>query len=87
MLTYGLSLARALNNRVEVVGEAAGRADLRAGDPPPGTENRAVMRVGARYTRGPGRLDAGLSIGMTSRDPDVGFTAGYTYVFNAFRIP
>ncbi|MBI2833487.1 MAG: hypothetical protein HYX76_03565 [Acidobacteria bacterium] len=87
VLMYGVSFARALTDKVEIVGELNGRADVRAGDPPPGTESRSVMRVGARYTRGAGRVDAGLLIGATSRDPDYGFTVGYTHVFNAFRIP
>lgn len=87
VLTYGVSVARAMTGAVELVGEVNGRADTRAGEPPPGTDSRATMRFGARYTRGTIRLDAGLLFGMTSRDPSVGVTAGFTYVFNAFRIP
>ena len=45
------------------------------------------MRIGARYTRGPVRLDAGVILGMTSRDPAFGITGGFTWVLNAFRIP
>jgi hypothetical protein len=84
---YGLSLARAIAEGVEIVGEFNGRADTRAGDPPPGTESRAIMRFGGRYTRGTARIDAGLLLGMTSRDPSVGFTAGITYVFKGFNVP
>lgn len=87
VLTYGLSLARAMTNTVEIVAEVNGRADTRAGTPPPGTENRAVMRLGSRYTQGTVRLDAALLLGMTSRDADFGVAAGVTYVFNAFRVP
>jgi hypothetical protein len=87
VLLYGVSVARAMTDAAEFVGEINGRADLRAGDPPPGTENRGVMRLGARYTRGAGRIDAGVIIGMTARDPEFGVTAGFTWVFNAFRIP
>lgn len=87
VLTYGVSVARAMTGAVELVGEVNGRADTRAGEPPPGTDSRATTRFGARYTRGTIRLDAGLLFGMTSRDPSVGVTAGFTYVFNAFRIP
>jgi hypothetical protein len=87
VLTYGVSVARAMTGAVELVGEVNGRADTRAGEPPPGTDSRATTRFGARYTQGTVRLDAGLLFGMTSRDPSVGVTAGFTYVFNAFRIP
>lgn len=87
VLVYGISVARAVAVGLEVVGEVNGRAHTANGDAPPGTESRAVMRVGGRYTRGAGRVDGGLIIGMTSRDPSLGFTLGFTYVFNAFRIP
>jgi hypothetical protein len=33
------------------------------------------------------RLDAGVFLGLTSIDPTIGFTAGFTYVFNAFTLP
>ena len=87
VLTYGISVARAVTSRVDFVGEMNGRLHTRTGDPFPGTESRGAMRVGARYTVGAGRLDGGLIVGMTSRDPDFGFTAGFTYIFNAFQVP
>ena len=87
VLTYGLSLARALTQQTEVVGELNGRVSTRKGDPFPGTETRGNLRVGGRYTRGPIRLDAAAFVGLTSIDPTVGFTAGFTYVFNAFAVP
>ena len=87
VLLYGLSLARAIAEGVEIVGEFNGRADTRAGDPPPGTESRAMMRFGGRYTRGTARVDAGVLFGMTSRDPSVGFTLGVTWVFKGVMVP
>jgi len=87
VLVYGVSVARAVAVGMEIVGEVSGRAGTGSDEPPPGTESRAIMRVGARYTRGAGRVDAGILVGMTSRDPSIGFTAGFTYVFNAFRLP
>lgn len=87
VLLYGLSLARAIAPGVEIVGEFNGRANVREGEPPPGTESRAMMRLGARYTRGTARVDGGLMLGMTSRDPSVGFTAGITWVFKGFTVP
>jgi hypothetical protein len=87
LLTFGLSVARALTTAAEVVGEVNGRLNLGTDDPAPGGENRSVMRFGARYTRGTVRVDAGILLGMTPRDPQFGFTAGATWVFNAFQVP
>jgi len=87
VLTYGVSFARALTSQAEVVGEVAGRVSTRAGEPPPGTESRAIIKFGGRYTQGPVRFDAAVFFGMTSIDPNVGFMGGVTYVFNAFSIP
>jgi hypothetical protein len=84
VLTYGASLTRALNEHVDVVGELNGRANMRSGTPPVGTESRGALRAGLRVTRGGGRLDAGLIVGLTSRDPSLGVTAGFTYMFHAF---
>jgi hypothetical protein len=87
LLTYGFSLARALTDRAEVVGEINGRASFRSGEPFPGTESRSILTVGTRYTPGSIRFDGGLLIGLTSIDPSIGFTGGITYVFNAFSLP
>ena len=87
VLTYGLSFARAITNATEVVGEVNGRAHVRAGEPPPGTDSRSALRFAGRYTRNLLRLDAGVIVGLTSRDPGFGVTLGATYVFDAFRIP
>ncbi len=87
VLTYGLSLARAVTQQTEIVGELNGRLSTRAGGAFPGTESRGNFRMGARHTRGALRLDAGGFVGLTSLDPTIGFTAGFTYVFNAFTLP
>jgi len=87
VLTYGVSLARAIHQGVEIVGEINGRADTREGEPPPGTESRANMRVGGRFTRGTVRVDGGIIVGMTSPDASVGFTAGLTWVFRGYKVP
>ena len=86
VLLYGLSVARALTDRLEFVGDVNGRLDT-IDDPPPGTESRGAFRVGTRYTVGAGRLDAALVVGMTARDPSIGFVFGYTHVFDAFKLP
>ncbi len=85
VLTYGVSFARALTDTTEIVGEINGRVSTREETPPPGTESRAVLRFGGRYTRGMLRVDAGLLLGLTSMSNisnGVGFTTGFTYVFN-----
>jgi hypothetical protein len=87
VVTYGFSLARAVTNAAELVGEVNGRFDVRNGDPPPGTGSRGILRVGTRYTIGGWRGDASLFFGLTSNDPGVGFGAGFTYVFNGFSVP
>jgi hypothetical protein len=87
VLTYGFSVARAVLQGVEVVGEVNGRLDTRDGDPPAGLESRGAMRIGGRFTRSTVRVDAGLIVGITSNDPSVGFTAGLTWVFKGFTVP
>ena len=87
VLTYGASFARALTQQAEVVGEVNGRVSTRGGGPLPGTESRGALRLGGRFTHGPIRFDAGVYLGLTTIDPTIGFTTGFTYVFNAFTIP
>jgi hypothetical protein len=81
VFTYGVSFARAVREGIEVVGEINGRLDTRKGDPPVGTESRGAFRVGGRITRGTVRVDGGIILGLTSRDPSIGVTAGLTWVF------
>jgi len=87
VLLYGASFARAVTQHAEVVGEINGRANTRSGGPLPGTESRGMARFGGRYTVGAWRADAGILFGVTSLDPSIGVTAGFTYVFNAFKVP
>jgi hypothetical protein len=87
VLTYGFSLARALTQAAEIVGEINGQIDTAEGVAPPGTGSRGHVRLGARYTVGGWRGDVAVLLGVTSRDPSIGFAAGFTYVFNAFTLP
>ncbi len=87
LLTFGMSLARAVVGGLELVTEYNGRMNLAASSPVPGTENRGVARAGLRFTRGPVRLDAAALVGATSSDLDLGATAGLTWIFTAFRMP
>ena len=88
VLTYGVSLARAVTER--------GGARRRGQRPRPTAQRRRRFRAakaadclkfGGRYTRGPVRFDAAVVFGLTEVDPTVGFTGGFTYVFNAFTVP
>jgi hypothetical protein len=87
LLTFGMSLARAIGSGVELVTEYNGRMNLASGPTVPGAENRGVARAGLRFTRGPVRVDAAALVGATSTDLDVGATTGLTGVFYAFRAP
>ena len=46
-----------------------------------------AITLGGRYTRNAIRFDVGFSFGLTTIDPTIGFSGGFTYVFNAFTIP
>jgi len=86
LLAYSLSVARAISPSAEIVGEFVGRANF--GEiVTPGAEDRGLLRFGARYTTNGVRLDAGILLGLTPRDPEFGVTGGFTWVFDAFKIP
>lgn len=87
LVTYGLSLARAVTEQSELVGEVNGRVSTRQAIPFPGTETRGQVALGGRYTRGPIRFDGKVFLGIQPTDPRIGFGGGFTYVFDAFRIP
>jgi hypothetical protein len=86
VITYGLSLARALTDRSEIVGELNGRFSTRD-KPFPGTESRGQAAIGGRFTTGSIRFDGKLFFGIQDLDSRIGFGAGFTYVFNAFQAP
>ena len=86
LLIYSLSVARAISGATEVVGEFVGRANF-ANIVTPGAEDRGLLRFGARYTISGARFDAGILIGLTARDPEFGVTGGFTWVFDAFKVP
>ena len=86
LLIYSLSVARAISPAAEIVGEFVGRANF-ANIVTPGAEDRGLLRFGARYTTDGVRLDAGILLGLTPRDPEFGVTGGFTWVFDAFKIP
>lgn len=75
----GVSAAYAVRPTLDVVGEIAGRQVLFADHPPVGAEPHGQVRAGVRYTRGPWRSDAGLVVGTTRQDPDIGIIVGVTW--------
>ena len=81
VVVYGLSLARAMTEATQIVGEVSGHANTRRREAPPGTDSTSFMRAGVRYTHGPVRFDGALVTGLTSRDATVGLTAGFAWVF------
>src|SRR5262245_37063273 len=88
VLQYGFSVARAVRQGVEIVGEINGRYqpndDLSA---PPGSDTRSALRFGGRFTHRTVRIDGGIIVGLTKRDPSFGIMAGLTWVFHAFNVP
>jgi len=81
-LGFGLSVARAVTNAFEVVGELTGRLTPFQKIVPAGLESRGVFRLAGRYTHSMLRLDFGLLAGITNRDPSFGISAGATYVIS-----
>jgi hypothetical protein len=79
-LGFGVSIARAVTNAFEVVGEINGRLTPFEKIVPPGLESRGVFRLAGRYTYSMLRLDFGFLAGVTNRDPAFGISAGATYV-------
>ena len=57
----------------------------RAAGPFPGSETSGQFAVGGRYTRGPIRFDGKVFVGLKEIDPRLGFSAGFTYVFTAWK--
>ena len=79
-LGFGVSVARAVTNEFEVVGELNGRLKPFDELVPVGLESRGVLRLAGRYTYAMLRLDFGVLAGITKRDPSFGISAGATYV-------
>lgn len=87
VVLYGVSVARAMTEAIQVVAEINGWANTRRGSAPPGTDSSGFIRVGARYTRGSVRFDGALVRGVTSLDAKLGATAGFTWVFRGMEVP
>ena len=87
VLEYGVSVARAVQPGVELVGELNGRKNTRSG-----TRRLSAPRAGRwcgwapEVTRGTCGSTAALLLGITEFDPSWGFTGGVTWVFKAFDV-
>jgi hypothetical protein len=79
-LGFGFSVARAVTNEFEIVGEVNGRLTPFEKIVPAGLESRGVFRAAGRYTYRLFRVDFGILFGLTERDPSFGISAGATYV-------
>jgi hypothetical protein len=73
-------MAYAIRPSLDVVGELAGRQVLFADRPPIGAEPHGQVRGALRMRRGAWRADAGVVVGTTRQDPDVGLVVGLTWV-------
>ena len=81
-LGFGVSVARAVTNAFEVVGEVNGRTKPWGDAVPAGLGSRGTLRLAGRYTYATLRLDFGVLVGVTARDPSFGISAGATYVIS-----
>jgi hypothetical protein len=79
-LGFGLSVARAVTNEFEAVGELNGHFSPFGSRVSPALDSRGVLRLAGRYTHQLLRFDFGVLVGITSRDPGFGVSAGATYV-------
>jgi hypothetical protein len=77
---FGMSVARALTNEFELVGELNGRLDPFDNAVPDDLKSHGGLRLAGRYTYRLFRLDFGLLVGITKRDPSFGISVGATYV-------
>jgi hypothetical protein len=78
-LLYSVELSRQVVHATLIAG-----IDGRTGPMEPGLEPRAISRAGAIWTHGPTRVELDGTVGLTTRDGNVGvaLTAGFT--FHAF---
>jgi hypothetical protein len=86
VFNYGFSVARSIQQGVEIVTDVSGRVNTRSNTPPVGTESRGMFRIGMRFTQGSVRVDGAFLAGLTENDPSWGFTTGVTWVFKAFTV-
>jgi hypothetical protein len=84
VLLYGLGAAYPVHQRVNLVGEVAGRfssRDAPADSALAGTDSRSEARFGVQIFAGGFRWDFAGIAGLTDNDPDTGFTFGVSREF------
>lgn len=83
VLTYGAAAIYRATERVDVLGEIAGRYNPRT--PSPGLESQAQVRLGARLRAAGFQWDLAGVAGLTKFSPRSGVTFGVTYEFKGFE--
>lgn len=83
VLTYGAAAIYRATERMDVLGEIAGRYNPRA--PAPGLESQAQLRLGARLRAAGFQWDLAGVAGLTKFSPRSGVTFGVTYEFKGFE--
>ncbi len=83
VLTYGLAAICRVTERVDLLGEVAGRYNPRI--PAPGLESQAQARLGARFRAAGFQWDLAGAAGLTRFSPRSGLTLGVTYEFKGFE--
>ena len=87
LLTFGLSVARALTTAAELVAEINGRFNTGGRPPIPAPRTARVDAPRRPLHARPVRVDAGRAPRHDLARSRVGVTAGFTWVLNAFRVP
>lgn len=82
VLTYGLSLAGRVGERLTLAAGVDGHVDL-SGQVHPGTEDSGVLRLGARLG-GASAIDVAILVGLADVDAPIGVTIGMTRAVRLF---
>lgn len=79
VLLYGAAAIYRLNSRINLAGEVNGRASVRRGRAPLGTESQGEARLGVQVRASGLRFDFAGIKGLTDASPRSGVTFGVTY--------
>ena len=79
VVTYGAAGIFRVNRQFSIAGEVNGRANMRPGDGPLGTESQAEARLGMQIRASGLRFDFAGIKGLTRFTHDTGVTVGVTY--------
>ncbi|MGH9913813.1 MAG: transporter [Pyrinomonadaceae bacterium] len=79
VLLYGAAGIFRLTNRFNIAGEVNGRANLRSGGAPLGTESQSQARLGFQFKTSGLRFDLAGIAGLNQFSPRSGVTFGVTY--------